>query len=58
MKIKLLKIELIVDEKGENFEIITNYGSILDNENFFELKEEMKKLKNNFEQNVRKILEE
>lgn len=57
MKIKLLKLELTVDETGENFEIIANYGSILDNEEFQELKQQIKSIKDNFEKNVKKVIE-
>lgn len=57
MKIKLLNLELTVDETGENFEIIAYYGSILDNEEFKELKEQINSIKDNFEKNVKNVIE-
>lgn len=43
-------------QNGEEFEILVNYGEILDNKEFKDLKDKMVKLKTDFEKQARKLI--
>ena len=57
MKCKLLSVEIEYDAKLDNAEIVTKYGKILEQEDFKELKEQMKRLNKDIVKVIKKSLE-
>ena len=57
MKCKLLSVEIEYDGELDNVEIVTKYGTILEQEDFKELKEQMERLNKNIVKVIRKELE-
>lgn len=57
MKCKLLSIEIEYDGELDNVEIVTKYGTILEQEDFKELKEQMERLNKDIVKVIKKELE-
>ena len=57
MKCKLLSVEIEYDGELDNVEIVTKYGTILEQEDFKELKEQMERLNKDIVKVIQKELE-
>lgn len=57
MKCKLLSVEIEYDGELDNVEIVTKYGTILEQEDFKELKEQMERLNKDIVKVIKKELE-
>ena len=57
MKCKLLSVEIEYNGELDNVEIVTKYGTILEQEDFKELKEQMERLNKDIVRVIKKELE-
>ena len=57
MKRKLLSVQIEYDGELDNVEIVTKYGTILEQEDFKELKEQMERLNKDIVKVIQKELE-
>ena len=57
MKCKLLSVEIEYNGELDNVEIVTKYGTILEQEGFKELKEQMERLNKDIVRVIKKELE-